>query len=68
MQAASPDTPPVDVIASEAGLLAHGSTRRSGLPRGLDAPSDTHRPPLAAYSCGGSAGLDPEGPHRLPVL
>jgi len=25
MQAASPDTPPVDVIASQAGLLAHGS-------------------------------------------
>ena len=67
MQAASPDTPPVDVIASEAGLLAHGSTRRSGLPKGK--PPVTlidRRSPLTV--AGAAPALAPKGPHRLPVL
>jgi len=56
MQAANPGTPPVDVIASEAGLLARGSARRSVFP----GRTQWHGgPQLAAYSCGGSAGLAP---------
>ena len=54
-QAHHRDTPPEDDYVAGAGLLARGSRLRSGLP-GI-APSDTDGPQLAAYSCGGSAGI-----------
>ena len=44
-------------LCVEAGLLAHGSVRLSGLPRAN--PSGADGPPLAAYSCGGSSGFTP---------
>src|SRR5262245_14740445 len=60
------DTPPEDVHAVAAGLLARGSSLSSGLPGTLVSDlgsSDPSTPVvwsgrrLAAYSCGGSSGL-----------
>lgn len=53
---------PKNVIASQAGLLARGSSR---WPRTFPVPpggtSGRIGAPLSAYSCGGSAGLHPRG-------
>jgi len=62
MQAASPDTPPVDVIASQAGLLAHGSRLTIRLPGARTPVTQMDRSsPLTV------AGAAPAF-HRLPVL
>jgi len=45
------------VYVVEAGLLAHGSVLLSGLPETLAGFSDIIGQRLAAYSCGGSAGI-----------
>lgn len=54
---------PSGQLVSMAGLLARGSLRHP--------PSQPCRPvafrmELAAHSCGGSHGLDPDRPHRVP--
>jgi hypothetical protein len=50
-------TPRRGTLCVEAGLLARGSLRLSGLPRAH--PSGTDGLPLTAYSCGGSSGFTP---------
>ncbi len=50
-------TPPEERYRDEAGLLARGSSRRFGSSRREWAPVTQDEPPLAAYSCGGSAGF-----------
>jgi len=65
-QAACPESPPEGRYRAEAGLLARGSQRRPGLPGRACPASDTYRPPLAAYSCGGSAGLGLKGRTGFP--
>ena len=52
--------------AVAAGLLARGSSPLSGLPERFIGASDALRQQLAAYSCGGSAGLALAGSTRLP--
>ena len=64
---------PKNVIASEAGLLARGSSHRFRPSQRADRIAGRRQwhemePLLAAYSCGGSAGFRPCGRHRLPFL
>jgi hypothetical protein len=53
------DTPPVDEHFVGAGLLARGSLLLSGLPEAKVASVTLVGQRLAAYSCGGSAGITP---------
>ena len=53
------DTPPVNEHLVGAGLLARGSLLLSGLPEAKVASVTLVGQRLAAYSCGGSAGIAP---------
>lgn len=59
-----PRPPRVGKVIASAGLLARGSSLGPAFPG--TGPQWHLWPSLSAYSCGGSRGMGPEGPHRIP--